>query len=186
MKPVLIEPPQQQPVQLSELKAHANIDFDDDDFILETYLKAAINHLDGWTGILGRAIINQKYQIVIEEPSLKCINIPFDNVKNIVISSKKENGETVVIPAEKYRVIETILRTEIRFVSNECFQSPLVISFVTGYGDDASATPAPIKVAILLLACTWYEQREATSSVQHTKLPYAVDALIAPYRRVTF
>src|SRR5690606_3870606 len=47
-----------------------------------------------------------------------------------------------------------------------------------------STVPEPIKVAILLLVGHWYQNREAATAKSISELPYAVSALIAPYRRI--
>ncbi|WP_322990890.1 head-tail connector protein, partial [Hoeflea sp.] len=48
-----------------------------------------------------------------------------------------------------------------------------------------STVPAAIKTAILLLIGNWYENRESVvTGTIASELPLAVDALIAPYRRV--
>src|SRR5690606_22035238 len=52
------------------------------------------------------------------------------------------------------------------------------ISFTTG----ASAVPASIKHAALLLVGHWFEHREAAGDVKVAELPMAVDALLFPYR----
>lgn len=58
------------------------------------------------------------------------------------------------------------------------------VTYVAGYGN-ADAVPAPIKAAILLIVGHLYENREAsTVGVSAELLPMAVDALLAPYRRV--
>lgn len=44
--------------------------------------------------------------------------------------------------------------------------------------------PAMIQQAVLLIAGHWYNQREAVSGVQMTEVPYTVQALIKPYRKL--
>jgi uncharacterized phiE125 gp8 family phage protein len=45
--------------------------------------------------------------------------------------------------------------------------------------------PAPLKVAIMLIAANWYENREAVNVGNITsEMPMGVAALIAPYSRV--
>ena len=58
MNPVRVAGPSTSPVTLAEMKAAARVDFGDDDLIMQSYLDAAVDHLDGWSGILGRAIID--------------------------------------------------------------------------------------------------------------------------------
>lgn len=44
--------------------------------------------------------------------------------------------------------------------------------------------PNMLQQAILLIAGHWYNQREAVSGVQMAEVPYTLQALIKPYRRL--
>ena len=55
------------------------------------------------------------------------------------------------------------------------------ICFLTGYLSPEEI-PYPLKMAILMLATHWYEQREPISQELKHKVPYAYDYLIHPYR----
>jgi len=60
------------------------------------------------------------------------------------------------------------------------------VTFTCRFGDNATDVPASIKVAIMLLATHWYENREAVTGRNLTRLPFAVDRLITPHRRRLF
>ncbi len=47
-----------------------------------------------------------------------------------------------------------------------------------------STVPPALKVAILLLVGNWYANHEVSSAPAMIELPFAVSALIAPYRRI--
>ena len=44
--------------------------------------------------------------------------------------------------------------------------------------------PATLQHAVLMIAGHWYNQREAVSSVQMAEVPYTLQALIKPYRKL--
>ena len=44
--------------------------------------------------------------------------------------------------------------------------------------------PATLQQAVLMIAGHWYNQREAVSSVQMAEVPYTLQALIKPYRKL--
>lgn len=44
--------------------------------------------------------------------------------------------------------------------------------------------PSMLQTAVLLLAGHWYNQREAVSGVQMTEVPYTLNALIKPFRKL--
>lgn len=184
MWPMLITPATSLPVTLEEVKKAANVDFADDDALLENYRKAAFRYLNGWHGILGRSIVNETYKIEVEEPFGHKITIPFHDVKDVIVSYEDGNGIVQNLQADRYKVVPTATGTKLRFVAPSNLSFPLTITFITGFGDSAEDVPSPIKVAIMMLAVYWYEHREAASDIVQNKLPFAVDALLAPYRRI--
>lgn len=50
-----------------------------------------------------------------------------------------------------------------------------------GGGDEL---PASLTQAVLLIAGHWYNQREAVSGVQMAEVPYTLQALVKPYRKL--
>ncbi len=184
MWPILITPANCLPVTLEEVKKAANVDFSDDDDLLGNYLKAAFRYLNGWHGVLGRSIVNETYKIEVEEPFGHKITIPFYDVKDVSISYEDGKGNVQTLLADRYKVLPTATGTELRFIAASGLSFPLKITFITGFGDKAEDVPSPIKVAIMMLAVYWYEHREAASDIVQNKLPFAVDALLAPYRRI--
>lgn len=49
---------------------------------------------------------------------------------------------------------------------------------------DGKHLPATLQQAVLLIAGHWYNQREAVSGVQMAEVPYTLQALIKPYRKL--
>lgn len=49
---------------------------------------------------------------------------------------------------------------------------------------DGENLPATLQQAVLLIAGHWYNQREAVSGVQMAEVPYTLQALIKPYRKL--
>lgn len=45
--------------------------------------------------------------------------------------------------------------------------------------------PVPLQQAVLLVAGHWYNQREAVSGAQMAEVPYTLQALIKPYRKLS-
>lgn len=44
--------------------------------------------------------------------------------------------------------------------------------------------PVTLQQAVLMIAGHWYNQREAVSGVQMSEVPYTLQALIKPYRKL--
>ena len=55
------------------------------------------------------------------------------------------------------------------------------VQFVVGYGN-ATAVPAEIKLAIIMLAAHYWENREAVADVKLLSVPFAVDAQLDLHR----
>ena len=189
-RPVLITPPAIQPVTLAEAKLHLRVDHNDEDALIESLLRAATEHLDGWTGILGRCLVEQEWRHN-SDVSGSCVMLPLGPV--ISISGITAGGDTLD-PSTYSLKTDAGGRSRVEFGVSV---SGLVnVTYKVGYAtipqDDGppvvpaqSTVPAALKVAILLLVGNWYANRE-TIVVGATveKLPFAVESLIAPYRRV--
>ena len=59
LKPVIVEKTADLPVDLGDIKLHCQIETGDDDKLLEDYIKSVCDYLDGESGVLGRAYIDQ-------------------------------------------------------------------------------------------------------------------------------
>lgn len=62
MTPELVTPPVGQVVSIDELRAHLRVDGTDEDALIASLQDAAVGHLDGWRGVLGRAILPQTWR----------------------------------------------------------------------------------------------------------------------------
>lgn len=192
-RPVLVTAPDMLPVSLDEAKLRLRVDHADDDALIEGLIRAATEHLDGWNGILGRCLVEQEWRQDFDLFAA-CLPLPFGPVISIasvtVAGSPVDNGSYALRTDAGGHV-----RVEFDGLSASGATS---IIYKAGYptipevsGDGItpaipakSTVPDPIKVAILLLVGHWFQYREAVTSVSINELPFAVNALIAPYRRV--
>lgn len=186
-RPRLKTPPADLPVSLAELKEQAVVDFGDDDTLLQGFLDAAVARLDGYTGLLGRCMITQDWDISFWRWSWR-MPLPLCDVSDVVISYVDFDGNTKTIDGAYYQLIEGHAITEIWFRRD--FSYPVLywdngyyitVTMTAGYGTAANV-PAPLKAAIQMLAASWYENRSNPDKA--ADIPKAVEALIAPYRRV--
>ena len=195
-RPVLITSPVIQPVTLAEAKLHLRVDHNDEDALIQSLIRAATEHLDGWTGILGRCLVEQVWRQDHDRFARQMIIPlgPADTAQSI--TWRDPAGQLGTVPSGSYD-----LRTDeagnaiIRFDADYIFPTNLhesraiAITFKAGYETNSgppatSKVPDPLKVAILLLVGHWYQNREAVSAAGMAYLPFAVEALIAPYRRM--
>ena len=201
-RPVLSSPPDLPVVSLAEAKVHLRVDHDDDDVLIEGLVRAATEHLDGWTGILGRCLVEQTWRQDFDGFTRE-LCLPLGPVIAVTsITWRNAAGNLATVPPSAYDLrTDAGGRSLVRFDNDFTFPSGLhesravVVNYRAGYETipaqegppvvTAKVTvPEPLRVAILLLAGHWYQNREATIPAAINELPFAVDALIAPYRRV--
>lgn len=169
---------------LPEVRAHLRVDHTEEDPLIEGLIAAAVSHLDGWQGVLGRCILTQTWASRFS--ALRDQRLPFPDVQSAVVSYLDSNGAAQTVDPTNYRV-RTISGAGLLTFADS-FQAPAVLS---GRDDAVTVTavygrddlPAPLRVAALMLIGHWYQHREAVVTGTITaEVPLAVGALIAPYR----
>lgn len=189
MKPVRTVAPTEPPVSLAEAKAHLRVDFEDDDGLIAALVDAATEHLDGYTGILGRALVTQTWrQDFCDWPADRVLRLKLAPVASVtsVKYFDASNAEITVAASGNYALLEDASGAYIKFTSG--FSAPALyderddrirVTFVAGYGDPAEV-PAAIRAALLLIVGDLYKNRDAGAVAPNA----AVSALLQPYRRV--
>jgi len=195
-RPVRTEPPSIQPVTLAEVKAALDISYTDKDDLIDGLIAAATSHLDGWTGILGRALCEQMWRQDFDYfcwelrlpifPVLSVASVKYDDV----------DGVEQTVAAGNYSLLTDGLGSFVRFKNGfafpntEAFESAVVrVEYFCGHEDGDTENPVPqaIKQAIMLLVRHWFDNPNAVVvGVTVAKLPFAVEALLWPYRRIRF
>lgn len=172
LSPVLVTAATDDVVSLAEAKAHLKVDFDDDDTLIQVMIDAAVGHIDGATGTLGRAIAEQTWSQEYEGFGGDLV-LPLGPVQSV--TSVAYDSTTF----SDFRLLNDGRGAFLRVNDDTSWPSadgPVTITFVAGY----SEIPAAIKAAVLLHIGTLYEYRE-TSADKWTPTR-AYDALLAPYR----
>lgn len=173
------------PVELASAKHHCRVDHDDDDAMIQSFIDAATEHLDGPSGVYGRAIMPQTWLLETAGWS-DSIVLPIEPVRSVVVTYKDAAGVEQTLDAANYQLSAWPRRaTEFSFaadavkpaLSNDTY--PVSFTIEAGYADAASV-PAPLKTAILMLVAHWYQTREAVivGTISGTT-PLGFDALIA-------
>lgn len=196
LAPVRVSAPAAMPVSLNEAKAHLRVMERDgngdalpfeDDALIEAYIAAAVDHLDGWTGILGRALVTQSWRQ--DFSGFGCLRLPLGPVESIT-KIEHFDSDNVVRPVDPAAYI---LHTDARgsYVDLAPGQSwpsvysrPDAVSVTYVAGVEATDVPPAIKAAILLFVGHLYANREAVGETVMAELPLGFHALVAPYRRI--
>lgn len=196
----LITAPTVEPISLSEAKAHLRVDHADDDALITSLIKAVRQHIDGRDGWLGRALVTQTWELVLDRFPCHEIEIPIPPLQSVTsITYDDQAGVETVLSAANYTV--DIASEPGRIAPNDTNPWPATYSainaisavrirFVAGYAPTADSppdllanVPEPIKVAMKLMLGTLYENRETVVIGQTpVMLPWAAEALLGPYR----
>lgn len=198
LSPVLVTPPAVFPVSLIETKAHLPVDFDDDDALITGLIHAAVSHLDGYTGILGRALVEQVWR-----QDFSCfgrvMRLALGPVIEIQsITWRDRSGQISTIGSANYALRTDSIGPYVYWDDGYAWPSALYenaaisVTYKAGYltipADGAtpaiSTVPPAIKVAIHLLVASWYHSREAHTDGIISEVPFSVNALLAPFRRL--
>lgn len=177
-------------VTTDEAKTHLRVDDSDQDALIDSLVAAATAHLDGWSGILGRALVTQSWR---QDFGCfhDCMRLPLAPVISITsITYYDANNAQQTLGAGVYSLFTDVQGPYVARLQSQTWPNlydradPISITFVAGYGAP-SDVPAPLKAAVLLLVGHWYENREAVSVGNPVaEMPLAVDRLISPYRRI--
>jgi uncharacterized phiE125 gp8 family phage protein len=194
LKPVRITPPADTPVSVSECKSHLRISHNEDDTLIGTYLQAAVDRMDGYSGLLGRCMVTQTWRQDYEcWPSGPKLRLPFADVSAIT-SLKYSDPDDVeqTVNSSLYALHQDAegsflwLKSDFTGPSfNDDRPDPIRLTFAAGYGV-AAAVPYALKAAILLMVGDFYEHRENTLvgvGLDGRELPVGVSALIFPFVR---
>lgn len=166
MRPIRIAPPEEMPVSLDRLKAHLRVDHFDEDDLIASYMQAAVDHLDGWQGLLGRCMVTQTWRLDAPDGVSGSVVLPFPDV--VAVAATDADGAAVAV-ALREGAGGTVVMLD---------RAAVKIDMTAGFGA-AADVPEALKVAILILAGDLYEGR-TSQATEGTK--GAVDRLIGPYR----
>lgn len=189
MIPVRTVAPAEAPVSLATAKAQLRVDGSDEDTLIQGMLDAAIAYLDGYTGILGRCMVTQTWSLTLDTwPENGIIELPFPDVGTVTVEYEDVDGATQELDASAYYKAPTHRGVNLMQMPGVVWPETepqgvqsVTITFTAGYGA-ASAVPAPIKQAIILLTGDLYKNREASLQSGEVDNP-TVMRLLAPYRR---
>lgn len=174
------------PVTLVEAKAHLRVVCNDDDTIIGGFIQAATLQAEAF---LNRAVVNRTYQLYLDAFPL-CIELPRPPLANVVsVQYRDANGDLQTLAGTAYQVDAHLEPARIipavgaLWPQTRQMLDAVIVEYVAGYGA-ASAVPADIKAAILLLVGTLYENREDTAPVAIQIVPRSAEYVLWPYRLV--
>ncbi len=194
MRLVLTTPPAAEPLDVDDEKLHARVDIDDDDDLIEVYIKTAREFVEKY---IQSSLITQTWTLFYDscdQPFCKrVIDLPQKPIASITsVKTYDATNVATTFSSSSYRLSGN------RIVLNDAYDWPynyrlydaVEIVMVAGYGAAGSAIPEDIKQAMRMLVAHYYETREAVydameNAPQGATAPFAVTALLQPYRKFT-
>lgn len=182
------EDPAESAVSLAEMKLQLRVHHDDEDASIQAFVDAATELLDGPTGRLNAAIVEQTWKQVSDGSQFAGLvwlaGVP-TSIVSIDYLDTDEQEQTASV--DDFRLASDGFRWAVTPVRGKTWPSladredALTIRYRTGVAP--AKVPKPIKQAIKLLASHWFNEREGVAPVEMREVPFAVSALVDQYRR---
>ncbi len=176
-------------ISLAELRSSLRIGHTDEDALLTRLIEAAVARIDGYWGVIGKALLTQTWQVVVPYLS-DPIKLPFgNNATAAVVKYYDTSNDLQTASSDLYSIQEKVGGIEICLKTNQVWPSTYsredagLVEWTIGYGA-GSDVPAAIKHAVALLASHFYENRAVTDIQSFNGLPSSVQALLHPYSAV--
>lgn len=182
------EAPAELPLRVDDsLRLQLRLFDDAEDAIIEAMVAAATEHLDGKDGILGRALIEQSWELLLDSfPCASEIRIPLPPLRSVEsITYVDSNGDTQTLATSVYAVDTASepgvvsLKYGQTWPSTRCQRNAVTIAFTCGYGT-SDDVPERLKSAIKLMVGDLYANREAQGEAMVRNA--TADALIFPFK----
>lgn len=173
-------------VTLAEAKAHLRVSHLAEDALIERYLEGVADYLDGYDGVLGRALRPQSWKLTLD--ALPCSGVirlplaPFVAVTEIKYDTTA--GDTLTLDAATYRVRKDQGFGVVEQRPEKSWPSDVVearVTYSVGH-DSANPMPKPIYQAALLLLGDAFDNRSAQVEGKIVSVNPAIERLLAPYR----
>jgi phage conserved hypothetical protein, phiE125 gp8 family len=187
-RPILVTPPASPPITAEDARKHCRIDSAEEDTLLSGFIAAAVEHLDGYAGILGRCIMSQSWRQDFDNFNrVLRLPLPVNAVTSITWTSA--SGQISTVNQNCYTLQQDARGSLVRFKDgfeqpSDLYQTKAVaVTFAAG-ASTAADVPAPIRTAILLMVAHWYAHREDAAADTLTSIPLGAVALLTPLRRI--
>lgn len=178
-----------QVVTVEELKSHLRISNDQEDDYLSGLIAAATSLIDGGAGWLGRALLTQTWKLTLDAFPCDAITIPLPPLQTVEsITFIDENGDEQTVDEEDYAILMSE-PAKVRPAPGSSWpvtssrSGAVEVVFTAGYGDEGSATPAPIRQWIMMVCGSLYANRETVvAGVSIQEVPPHIMNMIDGYR----
>lgn len=173
MTPVLVTAPASPVVSVPDLKLFLRVDSADEDSLIADMEAEAVAYLDGWKGVLGRAILAQTWAQEFE--GWGCLRLRLPDVISVTVTGYDANGGAV--PPDL---------AQLKWDQFGAFVDAAGGSAAKVRVEYVCALPAQqlpsARFVVKSLVSHWYFNREAAASGSMTQVPMAAEAVIDALR----
>lgn len=174
-------------ISAADVKPLLSIEHPDDDVLIETFVGAVTDYLDGPAGILGRAIVSQEWLLELERWPDR-LSLPLEPVTSVAVSWFDAADTETTLAATNYEIVSAPgSRVELVWTDGAVLPDlgarmfPVRVAITAGYADAASV-PEGLRHVMSLLAAFWFDNRGSISSPAAVELPFGISAQLARYR----
>jgi hypothetical protein len=201
----IVTPPESEPVVLSDAKNWAKVDTDDDDSVITSLITAARMAAEEY---MRRTLITTTYKLThdlhgndfynslpagtYDLPIMalyggmpRDVELPKGSIQSISgVTCYLLDNSTQVFDSSNYYLDTAgnrlVLNFGVIWPPNMRPRAAVEITYVAGYGDDATDVPQPIRTALMIHIASMYEQRGQTQDAM--ELPPGARQLYNQYR----
>ena len=191
LAPVRTVAPTVTPVSLADVKTQLGVTNGASNDLITTLIGAATSHLDGYSGVLGRALVNQTWYLYLDafpfsDDRIRLPKAPLSSITSIKYTDTAGtettwdgaywDADTTITPGELVKTYGSTWPTATLRPN-----SPIVIEYVAGYGATATTVPEPLRDAMYLLIGEAYNYREPEVTGTIVAQVRSVHAALANY-----
>ena len=199
LPPALVTPPASLPVSLEQAKAHLRVEDDAEDDLIAAAIAAVVGHLDGYTGILGRALMPQVWSEFFGFwPASRVLELRLAPVASIVsVRARATDGTEADLDPASYRLLSgssarpiLLFGLDVALPALASAPDALTVTYRAGYPLTGDTPPKPtvppaLVSAILLMVGDLWRFRDSVQIGPSSPVPMSVtvDRLVSPFRR---
>jgi uncharacterized phiE125 gp8 family phage protein len=185
--------PTQLPISLAEAKAHLRVEHSYEDALITSYIQGATDYVDGYNGFLGRALVDQTWQLTLDEFPDNEIKLPLAPVIAVsALNYDAPDGNQQTLSPTLYTVDAESEPGWILPAGDwpDTFDGINSVRIVfragyinTGNSPVSGTIPGNIRAALLLYIGALYDNRQETIVGQAaTQLPWNAEFLLRRHR----
>ena len=170
-------------IPLAIVKKHLRLEADDDaeDDLVALYLAAAIAHLDGRDGWLGRALVERVY--VQTFAGFDCAGrLPYPPLVAVTGVERRDGDLWLPIAADEWNVVDDRL---VPVAGGRWPAGAARVTYRAGYDPEAGRPlPRALQAAILIMTADLFRNRGevASTTTSRISMSASVEALLSPFR----